>query len=110
MGMNFQLHRASVHFSRGLRQIHKASDKAHDGNYDSAAKHLDKGLNQFADAVDNFRNAEDDAAAKVVSEIDKGKEQLQKAKDAYVAGNYDSSDRHLEKAGEYFDEALDLLD
>ena len=110
MGMNFELNKGAVHIARGIRQINKASDKAGDGNYDSTAKHLDKALVQFADALNNFMNAEDDLAAKVGSEIDKGKAQLQKARDAYADGDYDSSDRHLDKALEYFDEALDLVD
>jgi len=54
-------------------------------------------------------NAEDDAAAKAGSEIDKGNQELQKAKGACADGKYDSSDRYFEKAMENFDEALNLM-
>ena len=109
MGIDFQLHRASVDMSKGFRQFQKADNEFYKDNMDSAVRHLDKGLDRFASALNHLANAEDDAYSKAGSEIDKGNNQMRKALDEYADGNVDSANKHYGKAVEYYDDALDLI-
>ena len=59
MGIDFQLHRASVDISKGYRQFQKADSARSKDKLDSAASNLEKGLNYFASAQDHLLKAED---------------------------------------------------
>ena len=109
MGVEFQLHRGSVHLARGFNQIQKAGNSLADEHYDRAVTHLDKALTEFGDASNNFAKAEDDACAKAGAQIDKGNDELSKSVKEYGAGDYDSAASHLAKAQENYDNALDLV-
>ena len=110
MGIDFQLHRASVDVSKGYRQFQKADSARYKGNLDSTASHLDKGLNCFASAQDHLFKAEDDACKKAGNEIDKGNKELQESINAYADGNPDRAVSHYDKALESYDAALDIID
>jgi tetratricopeptide (TPR) repeat protein len=109
MGVEFQLHRGSVHLARGFNQIQKAGDSLADDKYDRATSHLDKALKEFGEASNNFTNAENDAYAKAGTQIDGGHDQLAKSVKDYTDGNYDSAQKHLNKALENYDKALDMV-
>ena len=109
MGIDFQLHRASVDISKGVRQFQKADKELYNDNIDSATKHYDKGLDKFASAMNHLANAEDDAYNKAGSEIDKGNNEMRKAIGEYNSGNLDRAQEHYNSALNQYDEALDLL-
>ena len=109
MGMNFQIHRASVDVAKGFRQFQKADSRLSNDNLDSAVSHLNKGLNYFATAQDHLVQAEEDAYNKAGDDIDKGNKQLQESIDAYANGHVDSATSHYQKALESYDAALDLI-
>lgn len=109
MGIDYQIHRASVDTSKGFRQFQKADNAWTDGNLDSASRHLNKGYNYFATAVDHLAKAEDDAYNKAGKEIDQGNNELQKSIDELANGNVDSAQSHYNKALAKYDDALDLM-
>lgn len=109
MGIDYQVHRASVDISKGFRQFQKADNKLVDGNVDSAVNHLDKGLNLFGTAMDHLAKAEEDAYNKAGGEIDKGNKDLRKSIDEYSNGDVDSAAKHYASALDKYDEALELL-
>ena len=109
MGIDFQLHRASVDTSRGFRQFQKADKALYNDKVDSAVSHLNKGLNYFDSALGHLSKAEDDACRKAGSEIDKGNQELKKSIDEYSNGNTDSAAKHYAKALDQYDAALDLI-
>jgi exonuclease VII small subunit len=110
MGIDFQIHRASVDISKGYRQFQKADSAVYKDNLDSAVSHLNKGLNCFASAQDHLVKAEDDAYNKAGNEIDKGNKQLQESINEYADGHADRGASHYEKAMESYDSALDIID
>ncbi|MBT8440200.1 MAG: hypothetical protein KJO91_10775 [Gammaproteobacteria bacterium] len=110
MGIDFQLHRASVDIAKGFRQFQKADSALSNDNIDSAVKHLNKGLDCFATAQEHVVKAEDDAYNKAGEEIDKGNKELQKSIDAYADGNADRAISQYESAMDSYDKALDLID
>jgi hypothetical protein len=110
MGINFQMHRASVNIAKGFRQFQKADNELAKSNYGSAVKHFDKGLNCFVLAEDHLGKAEDDAYSKAGKEVDKGNKELKKSMDEYDKGNVDSAGRHYASAINSYDEALNLID
>ena len=109
MGIDFQLHRASVDTSRGFRQFQKADKALYDDKVDSAVRHLNKGLDYFDSALGHLAKAEDDAYKKAGSEIDKGNKELKKSIDEYGNGKTDSAASHYAKALDDYDAALDLI-
>jgi tetratricopeptide (TPR) repeat protein len=109
MGIDYQVHRASVDTSKGLRQFQKAEKALAKGNVDSAVAHLNKGHNYFATALDHLAKAEEDAYKKAGKEIDQGNTDLQKSIDEFANGNLDSAQAHYDKALAKYDDALDLL-
>lgn len=109
MGIDFQIHRASVDISKGFRQFQKADKSLTNDHVESAVNHLDKGLNLFATAMDHLAKAEDDAYAKAGNEIDKGNRELQKSIGEYSEGNIDSAGKHYARALDNYDDALDLI-
>lgn len=110
MGIDFQLHRASVDIAKGFRQFQKADSALSKDNIDSAVRHLNKGLDCFATAQEHVEKAEDDAYTKAGEEIDKGNKELQKSIDAYVDGNADRAISQYESAMDSYDKALELID
>ena len=110
MGIDYQMHRASVNIAKGFRQFQKADNMLAKGNVDSAVKHFDKGLKCCVTAEDHFLKAEDDAYSKAGKEIDKGNKELKKSIDEYAQGNIDSAGRHYASAMNKYDEALDLIE
>ena len=109
MGIDYQIHRASVDTSKGFRQFQKADKELYKDNVDSAVSHLKKGLNYFATAVDHLAKAEEDAYNKAGKEIDQGNQELRKSIDEYASGNLDSAQSHYDKALAKYDDALDLI-
>ena len=109
MGIDFQLHRASVDIAKGFRQFQKADTARYKDNVDSEVSHLSKGLNCFASAHDHLIKAEDDAYNKAGNEIDKGNKELQESIDDYANGHADRGASHYAKAMDSYDSALDLI-
>ncbi len=110
MGVEYQMHRASVDTAKGFRQFQKADNELSKDNFDSAVIHLNKGLDCFSTAIDHIAKAEDDAYSKAGSEIDQGNNEMRKSIDDYANGDLDSGQRHYAKALDKYDEALDLID
>ena len=109
MGIDFQLHRASVNLAKGLRQFQKADAAVYKDDIDRSVKYLNKGLDYFATAEDHMGKAEDDAYSKAGGEIDKGNKDLRKCIDAYAKGHVDSAQKDYESAMDNYDKALDLI-
>ena len=109
MGINFQLHRASVNLAKGFRQFQKADAAYYNEEFDRSVKYLNKGLDDFATAVDHMENAEDDAYKKAGGEIQKGNSELKKYVDACSKGHFDRADNDYERAMDSYDKALDLI-
>lgn len=109
MGIDYQMHRASVDIAKGFRQFQKADKALSKDNIDVTVTHLGKGFDYFATAQDHLLKAEDDAYNRAGKEIDKGSKELQKSIDAYGEGNLDGAKNHYEKAIDSYDEALDTL-
>ena len=109
MGIEFQMHRASVNLAKGFREFQKADSALSSDNVDRAVKHFNKGLDRFSTALDHIAKAEDDAYSKAGKEIDNGNQELRKGIDAYAGGNVDSAEKHYEKALGSYDAALDLI-
>ncbi len=109
MGIDYQVHRASVDTSKGFRQFQKADNELYKDNVDSAVRHLNKGLNYFQTAVDHLAKAEEDAYSKAGKEIDQGNSDLQKSIDELGNGNVDSAQAHYDRALAKYDDALDLI-
>ncbi|GAB3103465.1 hypothetical protein G8770_19745 [Aestuariicella hydrocarbonica] len=110
MGINFQLHRASVNAAKGIREFQRADNALAKGNDDTAVKHLNKGLEKFSTALDHLVKAEADTYAKAAKDFDQGNEQLEKAIEAWADGKDSVAVSHYENALMKYDEALDLLD
>jgi tetratricopeptide (TPR) repeat protein len=110
MGIDFQLHRASVDIAKGFRQFQKADSALSKDNIDSTVRHLNKGLEYFARAQDHVEKAEDEAYSKAGAEIDKGNKELKKSIDAYADGNTDRALSQYENAMDNYDKALELID
>lgn len=109
MGVEFQMHRASVDISKGFREFQKADSELYNDKVDAAVRHLNKGLNFFTSALDHAAKADDDAYNKAGNEIDKGNKELQEAITAYADGHADSAANHYQKALGSYDAALDLI-
>ena len=109
MGIDMQLHRASVDVAKGFRQFQRADNDVYKNNVDSAVRHLNKGLDCFNSALDHVAKADDDAYSKAGKDIDRGNKDLQKSIDAYADGNVDSAGNHYQKALGSYDAALDLI-
>jgi len=109
MGLDFQLHRASVDVAKGFRQFEKAGHELSKDNVDSGLRHLQKGLGCFSHARDHLASAEGDAYNKAGKEISAGSTELQKSIDAWSAGNADSAKSHYDNAIAKYDQALDLI-
>lgn len=109
MGMEIQLHRASVDVAKGYRQFEKAGNQLSKDNVDSGVRHLQKGLDCFSHARDHLANAEGDAYNKAGKEISEGSTELQKSIEAWGAGNAGSAQSHYDNAIAKYDQALDLI-
>ena len=109
MGIDYQVHRASVDIAKAFRQFQKADNALAKDHTDSAVRHLEKGLDLFDTAMNHLAKAEDEAYEKAGKEIDKGNKELQKSIDEYSNGNVDSAAKHYADAVENYDDALDLL-
>ena len=109
MGIDFQLHRASVDASKGFRQFQKADKAFWNDNVDSGVRHLNKGLDYFSSATGHLAQAEEDAYAKAGDDIDKGNQELRLSVEDYDNGKFDSARKHYDKALDWYDEALDLM-
>ena len=95
MGVEFQLHRGSVHLARGFNQIQKAGDSLADDKYDRATSHLDKALKEFGEASNNFTNAENDAYAKAGTQIDESQRAFEyEPRPAETIGGFGIAARH----------------
>ena len=110
MGIDFQLHRASVDIAKGFRQFQKADSELSNDNIDSAVRHLNKGLDCFATAQEHVDKAEDDAYNKAGKEIDEGNKELQKSIASYTEGNADRAISQYASAMDSYDRALELID
>jgi len=110
MGVEYQMHRASVDTAKGFRQFQKADNELSKDNVDSAVTHLSKGLDCFSAAMDHIAKAEDDAYSKAGSEIDQANKEMRKSIDDYANGELDSAQRHYTNALGKYDEALDLIE
>ena len=110
MGIDYQVHRASVDMSKAFRQFQKADNAFADDKQDSAVNHLSRGYDLFQTALDHLAKAEEDAYNKAGDLIAKGNNDLQKSIDEYNAGNDDSAAKHYADALDYYDQALDIID
>lgn len=110
MGIDYQVHRASVDMSKAFRQFQKADNAFYDDNEDSAVDHLSRGMDLFQRALDHLAKAEEDAYNKAGDLITKGNAELQKSLDEYADGKDDSGARHYADALDYYDQALDIID
>ena len=109
MGVDYQMHRASVNVAKGLRQFQKAETAYSKDKIDSTVDHINKGLNYFATAIDHVAKAEDDAYTKAGDQIDKGNKEMNKAVDAYDKGHNDSAQNYYMNAMDDYDKALYLI-
>lgn len=109
MGVDYQMHRASVNVAKGLRQFQKAETAYAKEKIDSTVGHIKKGLNYFATAIDHVAQAEDDAYTKAGEKIDKGNKEMKKAADAYDNGHVDTAQNYFMNAMDDYDKALDLI-